>query len=88
MKKEKIYEYKKLKTKDAIHHLFREKGSNNWKLHNSEGPAVEPIDPNNKDIKIEYYLFGFIKTKEEFQEFQKNKEGLPFFKQASMRVRN
>ena len=82
MKKEKIYEYKKIKSREAIHHLFREQGKENWKHHNSEGPAIEFLNSNKK----EYYLFGFQKTAEEFKDIKSSREGLPWYKNPSMKA--
>ena len=39
-KKEKFYEYKKISSGGAIHHLFRENPEDNWIHHNSDGPAI------------------------------------------------
>ena len=43
-KKEKIYEYKKIKSKGAFHYLFRAQGKANWIHHNTEGPAIDPFE--------------------------------------------
>jgi hypothetical protein len=85
-KKEKIYEYKKMRVGEAIHHLFRETGNTNWVHHNSEGPAIEPINPKDRSVSKEYYLFGFKKTLEEFKDFNSSKEGLPWYKNPSMKA--
>ena len=66
-KKEKFYEYKKISSGGAIHHLFRENPEDNWIHHNSDGPAIEPIEEGNKKVKKEYYLFGIKHTAEEFK---------------------
>lgn len=86
MKKEKIYEYKKIKVNNAIHHLFRETGNTNWLHHNPDGPAIEPINSKDKSVKKEYYLFGMSKTHEEFKEYQQSKEGLPWYKNPSLKT--
>ena len=86
MKKEKIYEYKKIRVNEAIHHLFRETGNKNWLHHNPEGPAIEPVNSDNKSVKKEYYLFGIQKTHEEFKEYQQSREGLPWYKNPSMKA--
>jgi len=85
MKKEAIYEYKKIKVGEAIHHLFREQGNANWKHHNPDGPAIEPLN-GTRSVSKEYYLFGFKKTFEEFKEYQQSKEGLPWYKNPSMKT--
>ena len=68
-KAEKIYEYKKLKIENAIHHLFREQGNVNWKHHNPDGPAIEPVKEGDRSVTKKYYLYGLEKTREEFKEY-------------------
>ena len=85
-KAEKIYEYKKMRVENTIHHLFREQGNTNWKHHNPEGPAIEPVNENDKSVTKKYYLYGFEKTKDEFKEYQQEKEGLPWYKNPSMKA--
>ena len=55
------------------------------KLHNWEGPALYP---QGEERKREYYLYGFKKTKEEWQEARSQREGLPFYKQSGNNIRN
>ena len=55
-KAEKIYEYKKMKVENTIHHLFREQGNVNWKHHNPDGPAIEPVNESDKSVTKKYYL--------------------------------
>ena len=52
------------------------------KLHNWEGPALIP-EGNNR--KKEYYLYGMQKTLEEWKEMRKQREGLPYYKNQSMK---
>ena len=52
------------------------------KLHNWDGPALLP-EGNEK--KAEYYLYGFQKTKEEWKEMRSQREGIPFYKNQSMK---
>ena len=82
-KKEKIYEYKKIRSEGVFHHLFRENSSENWKHHNPIGPAIEPVNKDNKKQKKEYYIFGIKHTLEEFKDYKQDQEGLPWFKQAA-----
>ena len=82
MKKNQIYEYKKVKIGNAMHYLFREQGNENWKHHNPDGPAIEYLNSNKK----EYYLFGIQKTLEEFKDIKSSKEGLPWYKNPSMKA--
>ena len=84
-KKEKYYEYKTIKAKGAFHHLFRESPNDNWIHHNPDGPAIEPIKSGDRSVLKEYYLFGFQKTLEEFKDIKSSREGLPWYKNPSMR---
>ena len=53
------------------------------KLHNWEGPAL--IHP---DGKKEYHIHGIPYTLDGWKEARRNREGLPFYKQSGMNVRN
>ena len=57
-KAEKIYEYKKMRVENTIHHLFREQGNVNWKHHNPDGPAIEPAKEGDRSVTKKYYLYG------------------------------
>ena len=50
------------------------------KLHNWDGPAL--YTPEEKG---EYYLYGFQYSKEEWQELRSQREGLPWYKNQSMK---
>lgn len=52
------------------------------KLHNWDGPALLP---EGKTKNAEYYLYGFQKTKEEWKEMRSQREGIPFYKNQSMK---
>ena len=52
------------------------------KLHNWEGPALIP-EGNTK--KAEYYLYGLPLEKEQWEEKRAQREGLPFYKNQSMK---
>jgi len=52
------------------------------KLHNWDGPALIP--QGNKKLS-EYYLYGFQKTKDEWKEMRSQREGIPFYKNQSMK---
>ena len=43
-KKQKIYEVRRMRNSGAHHHFFRESGTEAWKYHNWDGPAIEPIE--------------------------------------------
>lgn len=53
------------------------------KLHNWEGPALIP-EGNVK--KAEYYLYGLQKTLEDWNETRSQREGLPYYKNQSMKA--
>ena len=47
----------------------------------------EKFEKYASDFIREYdYIFGFEKTKEEFKEYQQSKEGLPWYKNPSMKT--
>ena len=54
----------------------------NGKLHSWDGPALIPEGDNRKR---EYYLHGFQKTEDEWKEAKRDREGLPWYKNPSMR---
>jgi hypothetical protein len=79
MKKEKLYEYKKIKLNGAIHHFIKTQNETSFKYHNWEGPAIEPIN-NDSPLSKKYFLFGIEYTKDKWEEIKKEQEGLPWFK--------
>ena len=52
------------------------------KLHNWEGPALIPGDGG----KPEYYLYGILYSKESWSETRSQREGLPYYKNQSMKA--
>ena len=72
MKKQTIYEEKRMKSKGGYHYFFRENGKEAWKYHNWEGPAVEPVDEDS-ELKKEYYLYGKQLTLEEWNTARKDR---------------
>ena len=54
----------------------------NNKLHNWDGPALIPEGDNRKR---EYYIHGIQKTEEEWKEVRRDREGLPWYKNPSLR---
>ena len=52
------------------------------KIHNWEGPALYPEGNKRKG---EYYLYGIKMTKEEWNEARQQREGLPYYKNQSMK---
>ena len=81
MSKEKVYEYKKMKQAGAIYHLIRYTGDSNYKIHSWDGPAIEPKDADCTAKKA-WYINGIELSQEEFDDRLREREGLPFFKQA------
>ena len=84
--KERIYEYKKIRVGNAIHYLFKAQGNVNWKHHNPDGPAIEPAEEGDRSVTKKYYLYGIEKTRDEFNEYNQEKEGLPWYKNPSMKA--
>ena len=52
------------------------------KLHNWDGPA---LIPEGNEKKAEYYLYGYQKTEEDRKEMRRQREGIPFYKNQSMK---
>jgi hypothetical protein len=72
-------EIKKVETNDGtVVHYINLDGRN--KFHNWDGPAYIP--QGNKKL-AEYYVYGIKKTKEEWEFYKKDGEGLPFYKTAA-----
>ena len=70
-------EVKKMKSTDGsiVYHL-------NGKMHNWDGPA---LIPEGNMRKREYYLNGIKYTEAEYTKRLKEREGLPWYKNASMK---
>ena len=75
-----------MRVENTIHHLFREQGNVNWKHHNPDGPAIGPVNEGDRSVTKKYYLYGIEKTKDEFNEYNQEKEGLPWYKNPSMKA--
>jgi hypothetical protein len=50
------------------------------KFHNWDGPALIPEGDNRKR---EYYIHGIKYSEENWKEVRKNRQGLPWYKQAA-----
>ena len=70
------------------HHLQSVYQNNllNLNHHNPEGPAIQRITEGDKSVEEKYFIFGHEKTKDEFKEYQSEKEGLPWYKNPSMKA--
>jgi len=79
-----IYETKTITNNGCRMHLFKEEGQESWKLHNWDGPAIEPLSKGG-EAKPEYYLYGNLLTKDEWSATLKDREGLPWYKNTSMK---
>ena len=79
---EKLFEVKIINSRGAKHHLMRLIGETSWKHHRWDGPA---IIPNNKNSEFQksFFLNGHEYDSEEYVEILKEREGLPWYKQAA-----
>jgi len=84
-KKNKLYEYKEINSRGAIIHLAKYVGEENWKFHRWDGPAVEPYDKNSEMVKS-YYLNGIKYDEETYSTIMQEREGLPWYKNQSMKA--
>ena len=78
---DKLYEEKVIKYQGARHYLIRMEGEEHFKHHRYDAPAVVPLSKDSLWGK-EYYLGGIKYTEEEFKEIMREREGLPWYKQA------
>ena len=53
------------------------------KLHNWDGPALLP---EGKRKHAEYHLYDIKHTKDEWSEIRQQREGLPYYKNQSMKA--
>ena len=74
--------HKKLKRDGAIYHLLRDIATKEYRIHNWEGPAIEPVDKDCK-VKRAWYINGIEYSKDDWQAMRKGREGLPPSKQKS-----
>jgi len=77
--KESFPKTKRLKTPDGTIAYYWDN-----KLHNWEGPALIP-EGNNR--RREYYLYGILKTEEEWKEARRSGKGMPWFKDPRFKAR-
>ena len=83
MAKEKLYEYRKMRSQGAYHHFVRMQGEEHWKYHNWDGPAIQPIEGEECKFRKQYFLNGIEYNYESYKEALSNREGLPWYKQAA-----
>jgi hypothetical protein len=85
--KEKVFEYKKIKSRGAYIHLIRVKGAQHWKFHRYDGPAIDPISKDS-EFKKSYYLNGIQYSKDIYDDLMHQREGIPFYKTTKYKARN
>jgi len=78
---DKLYEEKVIKYQGARHYLIKMEGEEHFKHHRYDAPAIIPLSKNS-EWKKAYYLGGIEYTEEDFNEIMKEREGLPWYKQA------
>jgi hypothetical protein len=83
MAKERLYEYRKMKSQGAYHYFIKMQGEENWKYHNWDGPAIQPIEGEECSLRKQYFLNGIEYNVESYKEALSNREGLPWYKQAA-----
>jgi len=84
MSKEKLYEYKNFKSDGARIHCVRMQGETHWKLHNWDGPAINPVRKDSPHKK-EYHINGIPFSEDDYKETISQQEGLPFYKAAGFK---
>jgi hypothetical protein len=84
MAKNRLYEYKEINSRGAIIHLARYQGEEHWKFHRWDGPAIEPY-AEGCEFSKSYYLNGIKYNEESYNEIMQEREGLPFYKNTSMK---
>jgi len=85
MARERLYEYKTINSRGAIIHLIKMQGEEHWKFHKWDGPAIEPYASDSEMFKS-YYLNGIKYDEESYNEIMKEREGLPWYKNQSMKA--
>ena len=88
MAKERLYEYKTMRSQGARHHFIRFQGEEAWKYHRWDGPAIEPIEDEDCKLKKAWYLNGIEYDAESYQEAMRSREGLPWYKQSGANIRH
>lgn len=83
-KRTKVYEYKTINSQGATIHLVKYQGEDNWKMHRWDGPAVVPHS-RDSELPKSYYLNGIKYDEESYNEIMQEREGLPWYKNPSMK---
>ena len=85
MAKNRLYEYNEINSRGAIIHLARYQGEEHWKFHRWDGPAIEPY-AEGCEFSKSYYLNGIKYNEESYNEIMQEREGLPWYKNTSMKA--
>jgi len=72
-----------MKSQGAYHYFIKMQGEENWKYHNWDGPAIQPIEGEECSLRKQYFLNGIEYDQESYKEALSNREGLPWYKQAA-----
>ena len=62
--------HKKLKKEGAIYHLLKDIATKEYRIHNWDGPAIEPVDKGCK-VKRAWYINGIEYSKDDWQAMRK-----------------
>lgn len=83
MNKEKVYEYKKIKSRGAVIHLIKYQDEDNWKMHSWDGPSIEP---KSKDCEFDksWHINGIEYSQEEWEDRIRERTGVPPHKQSGL----
>ena len=80
--KVKLFEEKVIINGGARHYLITMEGEDNFKHHRYDDPAIVPLS-RKSEFKKSWFLSGMEYTEEVFKEIMKEREGLPWYKQAA-----
>jgi len=72
-----------MRSQGAYHYFIKMQGEENWKYHNWDGPAIQPIEGEECSLRKQYFLNGIEYDQESYKEALSNREGLPWYKQAA-----
>ena len=82
--KERLYEYKEIRSKGAKIYLIKMKGEEVWRFHRWDGPAIQPLNRESEFSKG-WYLHGIPYTEDTYNQLMQQREGLPWYKNPSMK---
>ena len=82
--KERLYEYKEIRSKGAKIHLIKMQGEDVWRFHRWDGPAIEPLN-RESELSKGWYLHGIPYSEANYTDLMQQREGLPWYKNPSMK---